>query len=62
MLSQKKKPLTFGDWVAGVYAVYGKQKAKRIVRLAVNTHLVEFHGRDRFMIFEPGSDNSIPSI
>ena len=55
MINQKKKPLafgalTFGDLIAVVYAAYGKQKAKRIVRLAVNAHLVEFRGHDRFVI------------
>ena len=62
MINQKKKPLafgalTFGDLIAVVYAAYGKQKAKRIVRLAVNAHLVEFRGHDRFVILEPGPDN-----
>jgi hypothetical protein len=50
MINLKKKPLMFGDLIAAVYAAYGKQKAKRIVRLAVNAHLVEFRGHDRFVI------------
>jgi hypothetical protein len=51
---QKQKPTTFGDLIAAVYAAYGRQKAKRIMRLAVNTHLVEFQGDERFEILEPG--------
>ena len=56
MINYKKKPLKFGEFIASVYAAYGKQKAKRIVRLAVNAHLVEFRGHDRFVILEPGPD------
>jgi hypothetical protein len=50
MINHKKEPLKFGEFIASVYAAYGKQKAKRIVRLAVNAHLVEFRGHDRFVI------------
>jgi hypothetical protein len=39
-----------------VYAACGRQKAEGIVRLAVNMHLVEFRGHDRFVILEPGPD------
>jgi hypothetical protein len=46
----KQKALTLGDFIAAVYAAHGKQKAKRIVRLAINAHLVEFRGYDRFVI------------
>jgi hypothetical protein len=55
-INQKKKPLTFGDLIAAVYAAYGRQKAKRIVRLAVNAHLVEFRGHDHFVILESDPD------
>ena len=50
MINYKKKPLKFGEFITSVYDAYGKQKAKRIVRLAVNAHLVEFRGHDRFVI------------
>jgi hypothetical protein len=50
MINQKKKPLMFGDLIAAIYSAYGKQKGKRIVRLAVNAHLIEFGGHDRFVI------------
>jgi hypothetical protein len=50
MINHKKQPLTLGDLIAAVYAAYGRQKAERIVRLAVNAHLVEFRGHDRFVI------------
>jgi hypothetical protein len=56
MNNRKKKPLTFGDFIAAVYDACGRQKAKGIVRLAVNAHLVKFRGHDRFVIFEPGPD------
>jgi hypothetical protein len=48
--SQKKKALTFGEFVASVYEACGKRKARGIVRLAVNAHLVEFRGQQRFVI------------
>ena len=44
------KPMTFGDFVAGVYKTWGKRKAKGIVHLAVKLHLVEFCGPERIVI------------
>ena len=52
----RKKHLTFGEFIMAVYDAYGRQKAKGIVQLAVNVHLVEFRGHDRFVILEPGPD------
>jgi hypothetical protein len=46
----KKKVLTFGEFIAGVYDACGRQKAEGIVRLAVEAHWVEFRGPDLFMI------------
>jgi hypothetical protein len=54
--NQKKKALTFGEFIMAVYDTCGGQKAEGIVRLAVNVHLVEFRGHDRFVILEPGPD------
>ncbi len=47
----KTPPLTFGDFVAGVYHTFGKRRAKGVVHLAVATHLVEFRGPERIEIF-----------
>ena len=44
-----KKPMTFGDLVMAVYDGTGKRRAKGMVRLAVNGHLVKFQGRRRFV-------------
>ena len=52
----RKKHLTFGEFILAAYAACGRQKAKGIVRLAVNARLVEFQGRERFVMLEPGSD------
>ena len=41
----KKKNLTFGEFVERVYDVYGKRKAGGIVKLAIKSHLVEFRHR-----------------
>jgi hypothetical protein len=48
----KKKALTFGAFVAAVYAAWGKRKGTGVVRLAVNARLIEFRGRERFVISE----------
>ncbi|MFZ1072397.1 MAG: hypothetical protein WAO21_03075 [Verrucomicrobiia bacterium] len=54
MINQKKKPLMFGDLIEAIYTAFDKQKANRVVRLAINAHLVEFRGDERFEILEPG--------
>ena len=46
----KKKPLTFGEFVAGSYRVWGKRKAIGIIRLAVNAHWIEFRGLECYEI------------
>ena len=48
----RKRVLTFGDFVAGAYRALGCRRAKGFVRLAVNAHLVEFRGPQRFEIAE----------
>jgi hypothetical protein len=45
-----KKPLTFGDFVAGSYHTWGKRKAEGIIRLAIKSHLIEFCGHQRIVI------------
>jgi hypothetical protein len=46
----RKKSLTFGEFIAGVYDVCGKRKARGIVRLAVKAHWVAFRGQARFAL------------
>jgi hypothetical protein len=46
----KNKPLTFGDFIADVYQLWGKRRAKGIVKLAVNMRLIEFRGTKWFVI------------
>jgi len=48
-LKRKTKGLTFGDFIAAAYRASGK-KARGIVHLAVNTRLVQFCGKQRFVI------------
>ena len=48
----KKRALTFGDFIAAAYRAWGKRRAKGFVWLAVNAQLVEFRGRQRFLISE----------
>ena len=45
-----KKPRTFGEYVARVYRVSGKRKAKRIVKDAVNASQIKFLGSNRFVV------------
>jgi hypothetical protein len=42
--NHQKKALTFGDLIAAVYGACGKRRARGIVRLAVNAHVVAFRG------------------
>ena len=46
----KKKALTFGDFIAATYHAWGARRAIGFVRLAIDTHLVVFRGRQRFVI------------
>jgi hypothetical protein len=47
---RRKKILTFGEFIANAYNVWGSQDAREIVRRAVNAHWVEFHGKHRFIV------------
>jgi hypothetical protein len=50
--NSNKRALGFGDFIAAAYRTWGTRWAKGFVRLAVNKHLVEFRGRQRFVIAE----------
>ncbi len=45
-----KKGMTFGDFIAAIYEVAGKRKAKLVVRFAVNTRQVSFLGPRRYVV------------
>jgi hypothetical protein len=47
---QKRKRMTFGDFVTVVYDACGQRRARGIVRHAVNMHLVVFRGQHRYLI------------
>ena len=55
----RKGHLTFGEFIMAVYDACGRQNAEGIVQFAVNVHLVEFRGHDRFVILEPGPEKII---
>jgi len=40
--NHKKKTLTFGDFIAATYRAWGAHRARGLVRLALNAHLVVF--------------------
>jgi hypothetical protein len=46
----RKQPLTFGDFVAGVYRAWGNPKAGGIVKRAIKMNLIEFRGPDRYVV------------
>ena len=48
----EKRTLTFGDFIAAAYRAWGSRRAKELVQVAVNAHLVVFQGRQRFVIWE----------
>jgi len=48
--NSRNKPLTFGEFITHVYDVWGKRKARGMVRLAIKARLIEFHGLQRFVI------------
>jgi hypothetical protein len=50
MKTNHKKALTFGDLIAAIYNACGKRRARGIVRLALNAHVVEFRGHRHFVI------------
>jgi hypothetical protein len=59
-----KPVLTFGEFVASVYAAWGERRAPGLVQLAVDAHLVEFLGGQRFVISRKrplASARSLPS-
>jgi hypothetical protein len=39
---RKERAMTFGDFIAGAYRAWGKHRAKGLVWLAINAHLVVF--------------------
>jgi hypothetical protein len=46
---RRKKPLTFGGFIAAAHDAWGKRRARGMVWLAVNAGLVEFRGAQRFV-------------
>jgi hypothetical protein len=46
----KKRAPTFSDLIVAVYDACGQRRAKGILRLAVNAHVVVFRGQRRFVI------------
>jgi hypothetical protein len=46
----KKKPLTLGDFIVSVYDACGERRAKGIIRIALNAHLIAFLGQRHFII------------
>jgi len=54
---RRKHLLTFGDLVAAAYRAWGSDRAKGLVRLVVNAHIVVFQGRQRFMMPDEPDEN-----
>ena len=56
-INEKKKALTLGDFIAATYRAWGARRARGLVRLALNSHLVVFRGRQRMVIPEESHEN-----
>ena len=48
--NHRKKALTFGDLIADVYSVCGQRRARGLLRLAVNAHVIAFRGHRHIVI------------
>ncbi|HEX7617170.1 MAG TPA: hypothetical protein VF480_00475 [Verrucomicrobiae bacterium] len=55
----RKKPLTFGEFIAAAHDAWGGHRAGGFVWLAVNAHQVEFRGQHRF-VFSRRNLNYLP--
>jgi hypothetical protein len=53
-VNQDTHPLAFGEFIMAAYDALGKRRAKGLIWLAVNSGLVEFHGRHRFLFSRRG--------
>ena len=49
--------VTLGDFIAGAYRAWGTRRAKGLVWLAVNAHLVVFRGPQRLVFSEEQHEN-----
>jgi len=47
-----RKMLTFGDFIERAYGAFGKRRGTGMVRLAVNSRVLDFRGGRRFFISE----------
>ena len=50
--NHKRKGLTFGDFIAATSRAWGARKARGLLRLALNSHIIVFRGRQRLVICE----------
>ena len=53
----KRNASTLGEFVLAAYRAWGARRAKGLVHLAVNAHLIVFRGRQRFVFSEEPHDN-----
>jgi hypothetical protein len=47
---QEKRALTFGEFIMAMNDGLGKRRAQRLIRMAVNTRMVEFRTPRRFVV------------
>jgi hypothetical protein len=52
-----QRALTFGDLIPATYRAWGARRAKGLLRLAVNAHLLVFQGRQRLVIQEEQNEH-----
>jgi hypothetical protein len=49
--NHKQKSLTLGSLIEIVYGICGKRRAKGIIRLAIDAHVVVFREQRRVLVF-----------
>jgi hypothetical protein len=42
--------MTFGEFIARTFKAFGRHQARAIVLHAVNAHLLQFRGQQRFLV------------
>jgi hypothetical protein len=59
---ETKKTIRLGDLIAAVYEACGRQKARGILRLALDAHLVTFRSRRPYQLSRAESPRRSPAL
>ncbi len=59
---QTKKTIRLGDLIAAVYEACGRQKARGILRLALDAHVVTFRSRHPYQLSRAEAPRPSPAL